>query len=339
MRWGRAAQGLVPGGVKSVAADLDNNGGIDLLVSAATGARAWLSDAAGNFKPLNLPDAIANSRSVSVADADGDGRLDLVGVGRDGQSFVARGRGSKNYHWQVIRPRAANATGDQRINSFGVGGEMEIRAGLLVQKQLITGPVVHFGLGEQTGADVVRVVWPNGSVRAEFELKADTSVLAEQRLKGSCPSLFAFDGKEMRFVKDCAPWSPAIGLRINNYQTAKVQQTEEWVKIRGDQLAPRDGSYDLAITAELWETYYFDRYQFAVVDHPAGTEVFVDERTARRPPALKVYTTAKPRPFARATDDAGADVTEVVRTLDGRHLDTFGRGALSGRDARPLRRA
>jgi Tfp pilus assembly protein PilF len=330
MRGGAPLMGLVPGGVKLSAADLDNNGGIDLLVSAATGARAWLSDAAGTFKPLNLPEVIADSRSVSASDADGDGRLDLVGVRRDGQAFVGKGRGSKNYHWQLIRPRAANATGDQRINSFGVGGEMEIRAGLLVQKHLIAGPVVHFGLGEQAGADVVRVVWPNGSVRAEFELKADTSVLAEQRLKGSCPSLFAFDGKEMRFVKDCAPWSPAIGLRINNYQTLKVQQTEEWVRIRGDQLAPRAGSYDLAITAELWETYYLDRYQFAVVDHPAGTEVFVDERTAREPPELKVYTLSKPRPFARATDDAGADVSDVVRTLDGRHLDTFGRGTYQG---------
>jgi Tfp pilus assembly protein PilF len=321
---------MTAGTVKLFAADLDNNGGIDLLASAMTGARAWLSDAEGKFKSLNLPDAVARARAVSVADADGDGRLDLVGVNGEGQAFVGQARGSKSYHWQLIRPRAANATGDQRINSFGVGGEMEIRAGLLVQKQLITGPVVHFGLGEQTAADVVRVVWPNGSVRAEFELKADTSVLAEQRLKGSCPSLFAFDGKEMRFVKDCAPWSPAIGLRINNYQTLKVQQTEEWVRIRGDQLAPREGSYDLRVTAELWETYYLDRYRFAVVDHPAGTEVFVDERTARRPPALKVYTVAAPRPFARATDDAGADVSDVVRRLDGRHLDTFGRGSYQG---------
>jgi hypothetical protein len=40
---------------------------------------------------------------------------------------------------------------------------MEIRSGLLVQKQLITGPVVHFGLGEQTMADVVRIVWPMGA--------------------------------------------------------------------------------------------------------------------------------------------------------------------------------
>ena len=330
LRWDAPPAGLSPGAVRLTAADLDNNGGIDLLLSGAQGARAWLSDAAGEFKPLALPETIKGSRGVTVADADGDGRLDLFGAGPDGQAFVARGRGSKSYHWQLIRPRAANATGDQRINSFGVGGEMEIRAGLLVQKQLIAGPVVHFGLGEQTGADVVRVVWPNGSVRAEFELKADQSVLAEQRLKGSCPSLFAFDGKGMSFVKDCAPWSPAIGLRINSYQTAKVQQTEEWVKIRGDQLAPRGGLYDLRITAELWETYYLDRYRFAVVDHPAGTEVFVDERTARRPPELKVYTTGEPRPFARAADDAGADVSDVVGKLDGRHLDTFGRGRYQG---------
>lgn len=323
-------QDMTAGTVKLTAADLDNNGGIDLLASAMTGARAWLSDAEGKFKPLRLPELVANARAVSVADVGGDGRLDLVGVGRDGQAFVAAGRGSKNYHWQLIRPRAANATGDQRINSFGVGGEMEIRAGLLVQKQLVTGPLVHFGLGDQAGADVVRVVWPNGSVRAEFELKVDTSVLAEQRLKGSCPSLFAFDGKRMRFVKDCAPWSPAIGLRINNYQTLKVGQTEEWVRIRGDQLAPREGFYDLAITAELWETYYLDRYQFAVVDHPVGTEVFVDERTARNPPALKVYTTAEPHTFAGAWDDAAKDVSEVVNKLDGRHLDTFGRGAYQG---------
>ncbi len=329
LRW-EGSTVLQPGGARLFAADLDNNGGLDLVASTTAGARAWLSDAGGNFRARHLSEELSQARTVAVADFDGDGRLDLVGAARDGRAFTAKGRGAKNYHWQLIRPRAANATGDQRINSFGVGGEMEIRSGLLVQKQLIAGPVVHFGLGEQAGADVVRVVWPNGSVRAEFELKADEAVLAEQRLKGSCPSLFAFDGQRMSFVKDCAPWSPAIGLRINNYQTAKVTQTEEWVKIDGRQLAPREGFYDLSITAELWETYYLDRYQLAVVDHPAGTEVFVDERTAREAPALKVYTVSAPRPFARAWDDEGRDVSETVATRDGRHLDTFGRGAYQG---------
>ena len=330
----RYAEGIIgrtfTTGLRLFAADLDNNGGVDVLISDPGGTQVWLSDGGGNFKRLNLPDGVARSRTLSVADADSDGRLDLVGVTSEGQPFKAAGRGSKNYHWQVVRPRAANATGDQRINSFGVGGEMEIRSGLLVQKQLITGPVVHFGLGDQAGADVVRVVWPNGSVRAEFDLKADQAVLAEQRLKGSCPSLFAFDGREMAFVKDCAPWSPAIGLRINNYQTARVSQTEEWVKIEGRRLAPRDGLYDLRITAELWETFYLDRYLLDVVDHPAGTEIFVDERTAREAPALKVYAVRTPRPVAGAKDDAGADVAEILSRRDGRHLDSFGRGTHQG---------
>jgi len=318
-------------GLRVFAADLDNNGGVDVLLSDPEGTYVWLSDEAGGFKRLKPPDVVASARTLSVADADADGRLDLVGVTGEGRPFKAAGRGSKSYHWQVIRPRAANATGDQRINSFGVGGEMEIRSGLLVQKQLITGPVVHFGLGEQEGADVVRVVWPNGSVRAEFDLKADQSVLAEQRLKGSCPSLFAFDGREMTFVKDCAPWSPAIGLRINTYQTARVTQTEEWVKIAGSQLAPSpDGFYDLRVTAELWETYYLDRYLLDVIDHPPGTEIFVDERTAREAPALKVYAVRMPQAVASARDDAGTDVTDIVARRDGRHLDTFGRGTHQG---------
>ena len=79
------------------------------------------------------------------------------------------GRGTKGYHWQVIRPRAQPVAGDQRINSFGVGGDIEVRSGLLVQKQTIAGSPVHFGLGTRTSIDVARIVWPNGVVQAEFD--------------------------------------------------------------------------------------------------------------------------------------------------------------------------
>jgi len=41
------------------------------------------------------------------------------------------------------------------INPFG-WARIEIRSGLLVQKQPITGPQLHFGLGEQTETEVVR---------------------------------------------------------------------------------------------------------------------------------------------------------------------------------------
>ena len=191
-----------------------------------------------------------------IADLNGDGQLDVIGIGSDSKPVRAITKGSKNYHWQVVRPHASQATGDQRINPFGVGGEMEVRAGLLLQKQPITGPLIHFGLGEQTGSDVVRIVWPNGTVRAEFEVKGDQEIVAEQRLKASCPWLFTWNGKQMEFVKDAIPWGSAIGLRINTIGTAKIAATGEWYKIRRDQLVPHDGYYDIRITAELWEVYY-----------------------------------------------------------------------------------
>jgi tetratricopeptide (TPR) repeat protein len=318
------------------AADLDNNGSIDLKlsvlgppdrVSSPPGNLVWLSDAGGNFKPVA---PATGARAFDVADLGGDGRLDMLGLSAEDQPVRLTNRGSKNYHWQQVRPRAKEATGDQRINSFGVGGEMEIRSGLLVQKQLITGPLVHFGLGEQPGADVVRIVWPNGSVRAEFDLKADETILAEQRLKGSCPFLFAYNGKEMKFVKDAVPWSSAIGLRINTLGTARVEATEEWYKIGRDQLVPRDGYYDLRITAELWETYYYDQLALMTVDHPAGTDIFVDERFVIPPAKLAIKTVSTPRKIARAVDDNGQDVTETVSALDEKYLDTFGRGQYQG---------
>jgi tetratricopeptide (TPR) repeat protein len=318
---------LASGDARLLVADLDNSGALDLVVSVSGSARVLLGDAQGKFAPLTS--TIAASVS-SVADIDGDGRLDLLGVGDSGQAAQLINRGAKNYHWQVVRPRAKQASGDQRINSFGIGGEMEIRSGLLVQKQPITVPFVHFGLGEQTATDVVRIVWPNGSVRAEFALKADQTVVAEQRLKGSCPFLFAFDGREMKFVKDGSPWGSAIGLRIETLGTAAIQATEEWFKIRGDQLAPRDGFYDLRVTAELWETYYYDHLSLMVVDHPAGTDVYVDERFSVPPPALAIHTTGIPQPIKRASDDVGQDVTETVRHEDGNYLDTFGRGDYQG---------
>jgi Tfp pilus assembly protein PilF len=310
-------------------ADVDNNGAFDLVLTSAQKApMIWLQGPDGNFQILN--NAPHASNDFDLADLNGNGRLDLLGLSADGQPIVFVNKGSKGYQWQTIRPRARQTTGDQRVNSFGIGGEIEIRSGLLVQKQTIQTPELHFGLGLGPAVDVARIVWPNGSVRAEFALKPDQSVMTEQRLKGSCPFLFAYNGKEMQFVKDAVPWGSAIGLRINAIGAARVEATEEWYKIGRDQLVPTDGFYDLRITGELWETYYYDSLRLMAVDHPVGTEVFTDERFAV--PAVKLAVTAVggPQPIAHAVDDNGQDVTETLRALDGKYLDTFGRGQYQG---------
>lgn len=320
------------GDVRLQVADVDNNGALDLILSstsgAGNGALIWLGGENGTFTPMNSPAGPA--LVFTTADLGGNGHLDLLGLTADGQPVQGVNQSSKNYHWQVVRPHAVQAVGDQRINPFGVGGEIEVRSGLLVQKQPITGPQLHFGLGEQTEAEVVRVVWPNGTVRAEFGVKADQDVVTEQRLKASCPFLFAYNGKQMEFVKDAVPWGSAIGLRINTLGSAQIAATGEWYKIGREQLVPHDGYYDIRVTAELWEVYYYDYLALTAIDHPVGTEIFVDERFVIPPAKLGITVVSTPHDIAHATDDTGQDVTDLVRNLDGRAVSSFGRGQFQG---------
>jgi cytochrome c-type biogenesis protein CcmH/NrfG len=308
-----------------VNADLDNNGAADALLSTPVSTEARLANAPG-AAPLSVT---LPFRVTAAADLDGDGRVDLVGIDEGSAAVVGRNRGSRAYHHQVIRPKSATVLGDQRINSFGIGGVVEVRTGLHVQRIPIVAPIVHVGLGEASRAEVARVFWPNGTIQSEFGLAADATVAATQRLKGSCPWLFAWNGREMAFVTDLI-WRSPLGLRINAQATAAVQTTEDWVKVRGDQLVAREGHYDLRVTAELWETHFFDRLALAYVDHPAGTEVFVDERFAVPAPPLDVALTGPVTAFASVRDDVGNDVSAVVATRDDRHLDFAGRGAFQG---------
>jgi Tfp pilus assembly protein PilF len=315
------------GGARLLWGDLDNNGASDLVASGPEGTHVWLRDEKWALQPLASPQ---DARVSSLEDMNGDGRVDLVGISKDGKPVRLLNQGSKNYHWQVVRQRNAYVReGDQKINSFGVGGEMEARAGMLFQKQPITGTRVHFGLGENAAASVVRIIWPNGQPQGEFDLAADQSLLANQRLTGSCPWLFAHDGEGMKFVTD-ALWKSPLGLRINAQDTAGVSQTRDWVRVRGSQLAARDGFYDLRITAELWETDFFDYATLMAVDHPEGTELLLDERFSIPQPELKLHITTPPVPVVRAVDQAGTDVTDVVSKVDGRYLDTFAIGRYQG---------
>jgi len=323
--WTERPQAGAPGTYRLFLADLDNNGALDLVAAGAGRSRIWLASAKGELQPLA---AAVDAEVSGIADLDNDGLLDLVGVA-DGAAVRLLSRSRAGYHWQIVRPRAQPTAGDQRINSFGIGGDIEIRSGLLTQKQAIAGPVVHFGLGTRTGVEVTRIVWPNGIMQADFDRRADQAILTEQRLKGSCPWVFADDGTGVRFVTDFL-WRSPLGLRINAQDTAGVTQTEDRIKIRGDQLAAKNGSYDVRITAELWETHFIDHVSLMVVDHPAGTEVFVDERFAKAPPALTTRVTKTPKSVERAWDETGRDVTDMVTRQDGRYLSTFALGDYQG---------
>src|SRR5699024_9805177 len=230
-------------GARLFIADLDNNGALDVLISNKGNTTYWLSDEDISLSPDGYRPGI-DIQVAGVADMDGDARLDLVGLSNKGLPLILNNSGSVDYHGRVLRPRASGPQGDQRINSFGIGGEIESRSGLQYTKRAIRQPWVHIGLGTYEEAAMVRITWPNGSTQAEFaELGYESQIMNEQILKGSCPWIFAYNGQEIEFVTDFL-WRTALGLRINAQGKANVIHSIDWVKLDGDQLKPRNGYYD-----------------------------------------------------------------------------------------------
>jgi tetratricopeptide (TPR) repeat protein len=328
-RWEHMPTTAAVGAVRLLVGDLDNNGCPDLIAAGPLGSQVWLGDS--EFKFHALPREIKPS-VFAVASLAADGRLDLLALSEGHQPSRLKGRPTRDYAWQQTMLRSLinkEVLGDDRVNSFCIGSEVEVRAGLLVQKQMTMSPLVHFGLGLQKQADIMRIVWPNGVVQMEFEPRATKTATVVQRTTTSCPFLFAHDGRTMEFVTDFM-WNTPLGMFINAQDTGGIVQTEEWVKIRGDQLEAHDGFYGLRVTANLWEAHYYDYMTLMVVDHPPDTEIFTDERFFFKPTTPKVYVTGPLHPIAQARDDLGNDVTEIVRANDGRYLDTFGRGRFQG---------
>ncbi|MDX1739995.1 MAG: CRTAC1 family protein, partial [Rhodothermales bacterium] len=316
-----------PGPGRLRASDIDNNGGLDLIVSLGNQSAIWLQD---SDRTLLLLPVFEDLRIFEAADLYGSGKLNLVALDTAGTAVHLINGTRREYLSRSILTRAADSLGDRRNNSFGIGGEIEFRSGLLYQRRSITSPLVHFGIGDHRLVDVARIIWPNGTSQALFDLESDQTLLTRESLKGSCPWVFTNDGQQMRFVTDFI-WRSPLGLRINAVATAGIVTTEDWIKIDGDELAEIDGRYDVRITAELWETHFFDLIKLRVVDHPLGTEVFVNESFVFPPDELAVHVTGPLQAVAGAWDDSGQDVTELIAANDGRYVDTFNLYSHQGR--------
>ena len=184
--------------------------------------------------------------------------------------------------------------------------------------------MTHVGLGSARKPDVLRVVWTNGVPQNALAPPARTLVREVQQLKGSCPFLYAFDGRSRTwsFVTDVLGRSPA-GLLYDGVHQAAAD-TREWLVIPGEALgAGEGGRLVLDLTEELWEAAYIDLAELSAVDHPAGIGVVADEKMVPPPfPAKRLYTVARPW-TPRATDEKGRDRTAEIAALDGRYLAGF----------------
>ena len=316
--------------------DYDNDGFLDLWVvgqrQEGDGRGIFLlrNDGTGRFAGTSnlLPDATTGGVDGAVGDYDNDGDLDLFLIDAEYSVVALRNEGGNQNGWLQVRLEGVSA-GNNKNNIDGLGSKVEIKVGDLYQMKIITEPLSHFGLGAVKQADVLRVIWPNGVPQNVILPQANQRIVEKEILKGSCPFLYIYDGEKYQFLTDLL-WRSPLGM-ITSMGSLAPAETADYVKIPGALMKPKANVYSLQITEELWETAYFDQVKLLAVDHPAGTQIFVDEKYIPPPfPEFKIYTAQDVHRPRSAFNHHGNDVSDALREFDYRYASEHEPGAFQG---------
>jgi len=308
--------------------DFDNDGVRDLLVSSDSKITLFRGMANETFEPVTMESLgeLNNVTSFGICDMDRDGDEDLL-VGTTDESVWRFNEGGNANGWLnvslsaiQIKPNEQNYS--KRVNQWGIGSVIEAKAGRKYQAQVVRQATTHFGLGALKQADVVRVVWTNGLPQNRIAPEANQFIGEEQKLLGSCPYLYTWDGEKFSFLTDLL-WNAPLGLKFAETVVAPWREWE-YLKIDGERLRPKMGCYQLRVTAELWEVEYFDQIQLFAVDHPAGTQIFTNEKVGPESIATpRIHTVSKPHLPVAARDPHGHDLLDQIQSQDGNFTKTY----------------
>jgi tetratricopeptide (TPR) repeat protein len=337
----------LPGAAGAVAAllvDYDNDGLLDLAAVLPGGVRVWrnvgaewqdVTDAAvaADFRPVAIrTDPL---EAAAAGDLDRDGDVDLVARTRSGRVWELRNDGGNKLPSVSVR-----LTG-RVSNRSAAGANVEIRAGSLWQRLDLTATSpasapadLLFGIGRRPRADVVRVLWPSGVMQAEpidaaSGRHATLDLTELDRKPSSCPFLYTWNGSRFEFLTDFLGGGEMGYLHAPGVRS--VPDPDEYVRIPGESLVPRDGRLELRVTNELEEATFVDRLQLLAVTHPAGTDVFPAEGLTSPPfRPFGLYVAPALRAPVRALDDRGTDVRDRLRHVDRQFVDGFAVESIRG---------
>lgn len=306
----RDAQELPGAKPPLVAVDLENRGTARILSNQK--AFTWTPARTLPSQPLSVVPA---ATSLVAGDFEGSGTTDLVVMTADGNVELLGNRATG-------RSLRVALTGVKNLK-VPLGAAVEVKAGTLYGKQLYSGVPLIFGLNGQAEADVVRVTWPNGLVQNETRQAAGVLAYKEKpRLSGSCPMIFAWDGRRFRFISDVLGVAP-LGASDGDGHYFPVNHREH-VMIPGTELALRGGHYELRITEELHEVSYLDQIQLIALDHPASVEVLTNDKFKGPPyPEFRLFRIHKRIYPQRATDDRGRNLLPAIGRRDGVYARGF----------------
>jgi len=175
--------------------DFDNDGDLDLYVTGEgfTEIRTntlYQNDGAGRFTrvtDLAFPsDTGPSGATAAIGDYNDDGALDIYApagaLGSGGLGAFYENLTGQRKHWIVVRLRGTLSHRD------AFGARVTVTAdGKTQLRELHTSPVdprsLHFGLGEATSADEVRVRWPSGIVQTVRDASADQVLVISEPLE------------------------------------------------------------------------------------------------------------------------------------------------------------
>lgn len=308
----------------------------DLVVSYADHAGVLYSDKlTGKYEAIPLPELPAGAKWLDAADVNDDSWLDIVSsdgtllnrLGKFERVATPVGDGSvegdgpsRNSKWIRV---TLNGVKNLKL---GYDAEVEIKAGASYQKKIYRGVPALFDLGGRLAADTVRITWPNGLIQNDTKQLANRSYTykEEQRLSGSCPMIWTYDGKEFRFISDVLGVAP-LGATSGDGQYFPVDH-DEYIQIPGEALRAVDGKYEVRVTEELSEVSYLDQIELLAVDHPAEIDIFSNEKWKGPPyPEFRLFGVSQRIYPKHARDGEGRDVLAALLGRDRKYVDTFRR--------------
>jgi len=306
-------------------AGLDAKGPLTFVDLANRGIADVLA-ANGVYRNLGLDHFAKTSAAIPAAvaaiasDFDGDGRADVALIAPDGGLHLLRNTTETHNHWLLA---GLNGVKNPKLAPYA---KVEIKTGSSYQKRTYSGVPLLFGVDSYKTADAVRISWPNGLIQDETEQPVDKPIEFQeaQRLSGSCPMIFTWDGSQFRFITDVLGVAP-LGAASGDGSYFPVDH-DEYVQIPGEAMQAVNGRYEIRITEELREVSYLDQVKLIAVDHPAPVEIFTNDKFKSPPfPEFRLFGVKQRIYPVRARDGQGRDVLPRLLHRDRTYPDGFRR--------------
>ena len=176
----------------------------DLAVFYSDHASVLYRDQLGGRYETAAFDGKPRDAAQLEADFDADGRLDRVRIAEDGSVHFLHNQTKSGRRW--IRVQLAGV----KSLKLGQDAEIEIKAGELYRKRMYEGVPLVFDVGDNNEVDVVRITWMNGLIQNETKQASNKTHRYEeaQRLSGSCPMIWTWNGREFEFITDVLGVAP-----------------------------------------------------------------------------------------------------------------------------------